>query len=128
MSDRDGGPEIIGFPSQVAEVWAIVSFRDVPADTPYTVRVQSTGTGGQERVASVGTWKGGTGATSIRIAPWEGDVFADGTYITSLETGTEKTPRGFKSWTVGGRALAVPRNTPPITGPEETTLSPDAQR
>lgn len=128
MSNRESGPEMIGFPSGVAEVWAVVSFRDVAAGTPYTVKVQSTGAGGQERVVSTGTWAGGPGATSIRIAPWAGDVFADGTYITSLETGAEKTSRGFKSWTVGGRVSAAPRSNPPYTGPEEATPSPDTQR
>ena len=128
MSNRESGPEVAGFPSKVAEVWAVVGFKDVPADTPYTVRVQSTGSGAQERVVSTGAWKGGSGAVSVRIAPWEGDVFADGTYITSLQTGAEGTSRGFKSWTVGGGVTVSPKSTGPVTGPDEATLAPDSQR
>jgi Flp pilus assembly protein CpaB len=100
MSNLEGGPSIITFPAPVKEVWAVVAFRDVPNDTPYTVRIQTTAASNQERVVSVGTWKGGSGTVSIRIGPWEGDEFAEGAYVTSLETGAEGTTRAFKAWSV----------------------------
>jgi hypothetical protein len=132
MSNQEGGPEVSGFPAGVAEVYAVLDFKNVPADTPYKVLVQSSGVGAQERVASVGTWKGGSGSFSVKVMPWAGDTFAEGAYITSLETGAEDTSRGFKPWTVSGEVTRTvgPVQTPDHTGPDEpdTDSLLDSQR
>ena len=111
MSDRENGPAIEGFPEDVKEVWAVMTFTDCPKDMPFTIKGYFAPKGNQEYQLSSGTWGGGSGTKSVRIMPKDltlSSTFEVGSYVTVLRTGPENAIRDLKLWSVTTSKTATP--------------------
>ncbi len=119
MSDREKGPEMIGFPLGIKEVWAAVVLKDCAGDTPYTLRVLWPGGEKEGKVIATGR-KGADEVVWIRIPAqqhWGWNEFKAGPYATTLQIGANGRQVITKPWSVSGTTGVRPEPTRPPNGP-----------
>lgn len=113
MSDREKGPEMIGFPLGIKEVWAAVVLKDCAGETPYTLRVLWPGGEKEGKVIATGR-KGADDVVWIKISAqqqWGWNEFKAGPYATTLQIGTNGRQVITKPWSVSGTAVVRPEPT-----------------